>query len=215
MSCGRACGGASVDVVAVVSGLSRGTTQTMEALLRREQAAGEASAAAQRGVAPPASSGGKKKKAEKKAAAAGALSREIADEYFIGGDDPDGSPDEADSDLEENGYAVPEAFKEPQTAAEADACVGHRVFLASTGAAGSIISWISKQKLFEVELDRGDERVTVRARDLMSLQIAPPASKKKTKSPAGKAKQKPSSSEGRGESSSMGIQKKKKKKPKA
>ena len=181
----------------------------MEALLRREQAAGEAAAAAQGGAAPPPSSGGGQKKKAAKPVPAAALSREIADEYFIG-DDPDGSPDEADSDLEENGYAVPEVFKEPQSTAEAEGAVGHRVFLASTGASGSIIGWNSKQKLFEVELDRDDERITVRARDLMSLQVAPPSSKKK-KSPAGKAKQKPSSSEGRGESSSAGIKKKKKK----
>lgn len=179
-------------------------SQSMDALLAREQAAGEAAAAGQRRAAGAAPASAGKKKKDGTSAAKSSAARVQDDGYSrFGMDIPDDSPDEADSDLEANGYAIPELLKDPQTAADIEASVGRRVFLDSSGYVGSIIGWRAKGKVWEVELDRNDERVTVRSSELRSLEVKPAPARKKS------AEKKKSTDR----DTSAGI-KKKKKKPK-
>ena len=142
----------------------------MDALLAREIAAGEAAAAAQRHGGSSAKTGKASaiKKAVKKHAsnagskpsAAAAPALEIADQYGFTQDDSDDEEDEEDKE-----FLIPDVVSDPASNADAEASVGRRIFLDSSGLTGTIMGWRGKG-VWDIELDRGDERVHVRSSNL-------------------------------------------------
>mmetsp|Transcript_34162 Transcript_34162/g.58405 ORF Transcript_34162/g.58405 Transcript_34162/m.58405 type:complete len:200 (-) Transcript_34162:247-846(-) len=104
--------------------------------------------------------------------------------------------DEEDEELAANGSFVPSQVADPATAAAAKAEVDRRVFLdgmekrkSLNGGTASIVRWVAERKMWEVEMDRGDERVLVRSANLRRLDQAPPprqaaASTKGSKKPS-------------------------------
>ena len=82
---------------------------------------------------------------------------------------------EDDDELRENGSFVPDGPSDPADRVAAEAFTGRRVFIdgipGRNGHTGEIIAWRGKQ--WEVELDKGDERVMVRSLNLMWLDQVP------------------------------------------
>ena len=170
----------------------------MDALIRREKELADESAARAAKKAPPSkpqsaadllvgSQRPQKKKERKNFAAdrgpsssksAAAAQPQLEDAAL---DDND-YDDEEDEDLRENGNLMPELLEDPRSAAEADAVVGRRVYVErmvqrkdlNRGSA-TVLGWNVKQNRWEIEMDKGDERVLVRSANLGFLDIAPPA----------------------------------------
>ena len=100
-------------------------------------------------------------------------------------DDADeSSDDQDDEELAEHGSFEPECMADPKGAAAAEAAVGHRVFIDGIPArpdlnmsGAEIIGWRAQRSRWEVECDRGDERLLVRSAHLWSLTSAPAAAK--------------------------------------
>jgi glycosyltransferase involved in cell wall biosynthesis len=75
---------------------------------------------------------------------------------------------------------MPELLEDPLSAAEADAVVGRRVYVErmvqrkdlNRGSA-TVLGWNVKQNRWEIEMDKGDERVLVRSANLGFLDVAP------------------------------------------
>ena len=159
----------------------------MEALIAREQAVGakstaaaRASCASKRTAAGAASA--KPGKAAKKAARPAAPPPAALDNAAESSDDQD------DEELAEHGSFEPVCMADPKSAAAAEAAVGERVFI--DGIAGrhdlnmsgaEIISWRAKRNRWEVECDRGDERLLVQSAHLWSLTSTQPSKPKKKK----------------------------------
>ena len=152
----------------------------MDALLKKEAAHAKAAAAAELRVAAknkPINSSKKaspkeKSKPAKKAAVAASSSSSKASHVFNADFDED-DEDEEDDEFAENGFTVPDAYADPKSDADAQNNVGRRVYLdgvpGKDALAGEIIGWNKHKKLWEVELDRRDERLLVKSQCLRPL----------------------------------------------
>ena len=158
----------------------------MEALLAREQAYADAAAASSSSAAKPKPKSAAKptNKKRKDGAAEPQPSQQQSnfDDFFNDDDDDD----EPDDELEENGFVIPDALTNPASDEEAKANIGRRIYIdgGATGRdtyTGEIIGWHSAKGQWQVELDRGDERLFVRSANLRRLDMPPPPKKKKKK----------------------------------
>ena len=160
----------------------------MEALIAREVALGGATGGAKK-VAKAAAASGKKKRAPassssepKQKVARGSASAETP---VFNADWNEDEDEDEDEELEDNGYAVPDALADPPTAADAEKLVGRRVYIdgmrSRDAMAGELIGWRKNKSAWEVELDRGDERIFVASRNLRWLDQPPPPRKKPLK----------------------------------
>ena len=172
--------------------------EAMDALIRREKELADESAARAAKKSPPSkpqsaadllvgSQRPQKKKERNNFAAdrgpsssksAAAAQPQLEDEAL---DDND-YDDEEDEDLRENGNLMPELLEDPRSAAEADAVVSRRVYVEGmvqrkdlNRGSATVLGWNVKQNRWEIEMDKGDERVLVRSANLGFLDIAPPA----------------------------------------
>ena len=168
----------------------------MDALIRREKELADESAARAAKKAPPSkpqsaadllvgSQRPQKKKERNNFAAdrgpsssksAAAAQPQLEDEAL---DDND-YDDEEDEDLRENGNLMPELLEDPRSAAEADAVVSRRVYVEGmvqrkdlNRGSATVLGWNVKQNRWEIEMDKGDERVLVRSANLGFLDVAP------------------------------------------
>jgi hypothetical protein len=155
----------------------------MEALIAREQASGTQAAVAAKARKRPA--GAANAKAAKPAAAASKSAKKRHAPAAL--DSADESADEDyDEEMAEHGSFEPVCMTDPKNAAAAEGAVGERVFIdgivgrSDLNMSGAeIIGWRAKRKRWEVECDRGDERLLVESAHLWSLTSTAPAAKKK------------------------------------
>jgi len=164
----------------------------MEALIAREQAAAEAAAARQASISTASSSRGVKRPPPARPAQAGGGQLQSrappvaqADLEDDSQDEDDGAEDE-DEELEEHGSAVSEPLTDPDSQPAAEANCGRRVYVEGmvsrrdlNGGGATVVAWQPDMKRWEIEMDRGDERVLVRSVNLRRLDVAPPAARPK------------------------------------
>ena len=162
----------------------------MEALIAREQAAAEAAAARQASVSTASSSRGVKRAPPARPVQAGggqlqSRAPPVAALEDDSQDEDDGAEDE-DEELEEHGSAVSEPLTDPVSLPAAEANCGRRVYVEGmvsrrdlNGGGATVVAWQPDMKRWEIEMDRGDERVLVRSVNLRRLDVAPPAARPK------------------------------------
>ena len=171
----------------------------MDALIALEEAAASeafASAGASKRAVPGAA---KEPKSAKRAKAKAQPEPEPAfEEEDWDDDDDDDDDDELDEELEENGSYTPVAVTDPASDAAAGALVERRVFLDGVPgrsdlrcSGATICGWRSKKRQWEVECDRGDERLLVSSKYMYFLDLAPEPPPARTKKAPREAKKAP------------------------